>query len=102
MKAGTATKLILNTITTSAMVLLGKSYGNLMVDLTASNEKLRDRSARIVCELTGIGREAAEARLTACDGELKTAIVAELRGVDAVEARRLLETAEGHLRTALR
>lgn len=101
MKAGTATKLVLNTITTSVMVLLGKTFRNLMVDLTASNEKLRDRSARIVCELTGVDRAQAEDRLVACDGELKTAIVSESRGVTADEARRLLESSDGHLRTAL-
>lgn len=101
MKAGTATKLVLNTITTSVMVLLGKSFGNLMVDLTASNEKLRDRSARIVCELTGVDLAQAEARLAACDGELKTAIVSQSLDVAADEARRLLNSADGHLRTAL-
>lgn len=101
MKAGTATKLVLNTITTSVMVLLGKSYGNLMVDLTASNEKLRDRSARIVSELTGVGRARAETRLEACDGELKTAIVAESLGISAVEARERLANSEGHLRSAM-
>ena len=101
MKAGTATKLVLNTITTSVMVLLGKSFGNLMVDLTASNEKLCDRSIRIVCELTGISRVQAETQLAQCDGELKTAIIAETRQVSAVEARQLLAESDGHLRRAM-
>ena len=101
MKAGTATKMVLNTITTSVMVLLGKSFGNLMVDLTASNEKLKDRSVRIVCELTGVDREAAEALLAKCDGELKSAIVAQSRDVTAEEARNLLEQSHGHLRSAM-
>lgn len=101
MKAGTATKMVLNTITTSAMVLLGKSYGNLMVDLTASNEKLRDRSTRIVRELTGVGQAQAETRLRMCGGELKTAIVSELKGISADDAREQLAKTGGHLRAAL-
>ncbi len=101
MKAGTATKLVLNTITTGAMVLLGKTYGNLMVDLRASNSKLRDRSARIVSEFTGVSRAEAEAVLSRCGGQLKTAIVSQLRSVDAAAANRLLELAQGQLRVAL-
>lgn len=102
MKAGTATKMVLNTITTSAMVLMGKTFGNLMVDLTASNEKLRDRSARIVSELTGVDRAQAETRLGMCGGELKTAIVSELQGISADEARQRLARSGGHLRAAMR
>ena len=101
MKAGTATKLVLNTITTAAMVLLGKSYGNLMVDLSATNSKLKDRSARIVCRLTGVNRLEAEQVLAACDGDLKTAIVSQQLGVEPQEARRRLEAGNGHLRQAL-
>jgi len=102
MKAGTATKMVLNTITTSAMVLLGKTFGNLMVDLTASNEKLRNRSVRIVSELTGVDQAQAVTRLQMCDGELKTAIVSELQGVSSDEARKRLAESGGHLRAALR
>ncbi len=101
MKAGTATKLVLNTITTGAMVLLGKTYGNLMVDLRASNSKLRDRSARIVCEFTGATLAEAEDVLARCGGQLKTAIVSQLRSLDADSATRLLDRAKGQLRVAL-
>src|SRR5207249_11094442 len=76
LKAGTATKLVLNMLTTGAMVLLGKTYGNLMVDLKATNHKLMPRSRRIVADLTGLSEAAAEQQLARCGGELKTAIVA--------------------------
>src|SRR5438067_13759215 len=66
LKAGTATKLVLNTLTTGAMVRLGKVYGNLMVDLRATNEKLRVRTNRIVRQLTGLGRDEADALLDRC------------------------------------
>ena len=102
MKAGTATKLVLNMLTTGAMVRLGKTYGNLMVDLTATNTKLKERSKRIVAELTGLDHAAARKLLDACGGEVKTAIVAHCREVDAAAARELLATAEGHLRQALK
>ena len=78
MKAGTATKLALNMITTTAMIRLGKTYGNLMVDLQASNVKLRDRARRIVEDITGLPREEAQRLLDEC-GDAKTAIVAGLR-----------------------
>lgn len=99
MKAGTATKLILNTITTSAMILLGKTYGNLMVDLLATNEKLADRSERIVMETTNRTRDEARAVLAAAGGEVKTAIVMARLGLDADAARQRLAAAHGHLRT---
>ena len=101
LKAGTATKMVLNMLSTGAMVRLGKTYGNLMVDLRAVNAKLIARSQRIVSELTGLDAAAAEALLAECDGELKTAIVAQQRGVPPHDARRLLAEAEGHLRRAL-
>jgi N-acetylmuramic acid 6-phosphate etherase len=101
LKAGTATKMVLNMITTGAMVLLGKTYGNLMVDLRATNSKLIDRTRRIVMMLTGLSRDESESLLARCDGELKTAIVAERSNVDPEEARRRLDEAEGHLRRAL-
>jgi N-acetylmuramic acid 6-phosphate etherase len=101
LKAGTATKMVLNMITTGAMVLLGKTYGNLMVDLRATNTKLRDRSRRILGALTSLSDSDAQAQLDLCNGELKTAIVAALRGVTADEARRLLARSGGHLRPAL-
>ncbi|MGB2819334.1 MAG: N-acetylmuramic acid 6-phosphate etherase, partial [Phycisphaerae bacterium] len=101
MKAGTATKLVLNTLTTAAMIRLGKVYGNLMVDLKATNAKLRDRSERIVMELTGLTRRRARRLLVEAGGEVKTAIVMHARGVGGREARRLLADAEGSLRGAI-
>ncbi len=98
MKAGTATKLVLNTITTSAMIRLGKVYGNLMVDLRAWNQKLRDRSERIVMETTSLPRPAARAAIDAAGGEVKLAIVMARMQVDAGEAARLLEQHGGRLR----
>ena len=101
LKAGTATKLVLNTLTTGAMVLLGKTYGNLMVDLRATNSKLVARTRRIVAQLTGITDEEAEQVLDRCGGELKTAVVAHRHGISAEEARRRLREAQGQLRAAL-
>jgi N-acetylmuramic acid 6-phosphate etherase len=98
MKAGTATKLVLNTLTTGAMIRLGKIYGNLMVDLRAWNEKLVDRSQRIVMETTGLDRGAARKVIDAADGQVKTAIVMARRGVSKDEAERLLSQHAGRLR----
>jgi N-acetylmuramic acid 6-phosphate etherase len=99
MKAGTATKLVLNTLTTAAMIRLGKTYGNLMVDLRAWNDKLIDRSERIVMETTGLPRTEARGVIDAADGKVKTAIVMARRKVSRDEAERLLEEHEGHLRS---
>ena len=101
MKAGTATKLALNTVTTGAMVRLGKTYGNLMVDLKAWNDKLTDRSERIVMETTGSDRAAARAALETAEGGVKTAIVMVKLGVGRGEAERLIETHLGRLRELL-
>jgi len=101
MKAGTATKLVLNTLTTAAMIRLGKVYGNLMVDLGATNAKLRDRSERIVAELTGLSRPKARSLLKRAGGLVKVAIVMHGRGVGAAEARRILERSDGLLRRAI-
>jgi N-acetylmuramic acid 6-phosphate etherase len=101
LKAGTATKLVLNTISTLAMVQLGKVYQNLMVDLRASNQKLWDRGARIVATITGIGRDEAAQLLRRADGHVKAAVVMHARAVDLAEARRLLEHAGGRLRDAM-
>jgi N-acetylmuramic acid 6-phosphate etherase len=98
MKAGTATKLVLNTLTTGAMIRLGKTYGNLMVDLRAWNDKLIDRSQRIVMETTGLGRDEARDVIKAADGKVKTAIVMARRKVSRDEAEHLLEQHEGRLR----
>ena len=101
LKAGTATKLVLNMLTTGTMVQLGKTYGNLMVDLKATNSKLVARARRMVATLTGLSEQEAEEQLARCDGELKTAIVALKHGVSAAVARKLLERAGGQLRGAL-
>lgn len=101
LKAGTATKLVLNSLTTAAMVRLGKTYGNLMVDLRATNDKLQQRALRILRELTGVDRQAASDLLQQCDGELKTAIVAQQHGLSPEAARARLTRAEGRLRQAL-
>jgi N-acetylmuramic acid 6-phosphate etherase len=98
MKAGTATKLVLNTVTTGAMVRLGKVYGNLMVDLRAWNAKLVDRAERIVMETTGADRAAARAAIEAAEGGVKRAIVMLRRGVGREEADRLLAESAGFLR----
>jgi N-acetylmuramic acid 6-phosphate etherase len=101
LKAGTATKLVLNMLSTGAMVGLGKTFGNLMVDLRATNSKLRARTNRILRTLTGLPREAAANLLRRCDGELKTALVVQLGAVGPEEARRRLADAGGLVRPAL-
>ncbi|MFE1438255.1 N-acetylmuramic acid 6-phosphate etherase [Streptomyces sp. NPDC058739] len=101
LKAGTAQKLVLNMISTITMIRLGKTYGNLMVDVRASNDKLRARSRRIVALATGAADEEIETALAATDGEVKNAILTVLAGVDGPTAARLLEESGGHLRAAL-
>ena len=98
MKAGTATKLVLNSLTTGAMIRIGKTYGNLMVDLRAWNEKLVDRSQRIVMEAAGVDRSTARSAIEDAQGSVKTAIVMARRGVARVEAERLLLEHAGRLR----
>ncbi|MER5630262.1 N-acetylmuramic acid 6-phosphate etherase [Streptomyces nitrosporeus] len=101
LKAGTAQKLVLNMISTITMIRLGKTYGNLMVDVRASNEKLRARSRRIVSLATGASDEEIEAALAATDGEVKNAVLTILGGVDGPTAATLLAESDGHLRAAL-
>jgi N-acetylmuramic acid 6-phosphate etherase len=98
LKAGTATKLVLNMITTGAMIRLGKTYGNLMVDLQATNAKLRARGERMVAEVCRIGREDARAVLDAAGGSVKTAIVMRALGLGREEAERRLADAGGAIR----
>ena len=98
LKAGTATKMVLNMITTGAMIRIGKTYGNLMVDLKATNEKLKDRSERIVAEVCGVSREEARALLAAADRRVKTAIVMYKLGVDRAAAEQALAAAGGTIR----
>ena len=101
LKAGTATKLVLNQITTLAMVQLGKVYENLMVDLRCTNQKLWDRGARIVATLTGLNREKSLEILKHADGRVKVAIVMERRKISAGEAQKLLDAQGGILRKVL-
>lgn len=101
LKSGTSQKLVLNMISTAAMVRLGKVYGNLMVDVAPNNTKLIDRAERIVIAATGCDRERARAALRAADGHAKTAIVMVVRGVDAARAREALAAADGFVRTAI-
>jgi N-acetylmuramic acid 6-phosphate etherase len=101
MKAGTATKLVLNTLSTGAMVRLGKTYGNLMVDLRAWNAKLEDRSQRILMEVAGVDRAGAARLLERADGRVKLALVMAATGADVPEAERRLVEHDGHLRPLL-
>ncbi len=101
LKAGTAQKMVLNMLSTGVMVLLGKTFGNCMVDMRASNAKLQDRSVRIVTTLTKLEDREARELLRACDGELKVAIVAALASIDPGEARARLSSSGGIVRQAL-
>jgi N-acetylmuramic acid 6-phosphate etherase len=98
LKAGTATKMILNMITTGAMIRIGKTFGNLMVDLRATNLKLKDRSERIMVEVCGVSREEARTLLEAAGGSVKTAIVMQKLGVDRAAADAALERGGGVIR----
>ena len=101
MKAGTATKLVLNTLTTGAMIKLGKVFGNLMVDLKATNEKLRDRSIRIIMEMTDLSRSGARRLLARAQGKVKAAIVMHFRRTDLAGALKILDENEQFLRKAI-
>ena len=101
MKAGTATKLVLNTISTGAMIRLGRAYGNLMVDLKAVSDKLRDRGERIVMECCGVDRVAARAAIDAAGGSVKLAIVMVRTGTGRTEAEQALAAAGGFVRRAV-
>jgi N-acetylmuramic acid 6-phosphate etherase len=102
LKAGTAQKLVLNTISTVSMIRLGKTFDDLMVDVRASNEKLEARARRIVSLSTGATPEQAGQALEAADGSAKVAIVSLLGGLDVDSARRRLDESNGNIRTALR
>ncbi|AOW93994.1 N-acetylmuramic acid 6-phosphate etherase [Rhodococcus sp. WMMA185] len=101
MKAGTAQKLVLNTLTTASMIRLGKTYDNLMVDVQATNDKLRSRAQRIVVEATGVSPDVAADTLAAAGGHVKTAIVALLAEIDVAEARNRLAACAGRVRNAV-
>ncbi len=101
LKAGTAQKLVLNTISTVTMIRLGKTYGDLMVDVAGTNEKLRARARSAVLEATGASDDEVDAALEAAGGSAKVAIVSLLAGVDAAAARESLDRANGNIRVAL-
>jgi N-acetylmuramic acid 6-phosphate etherase len=101
LKAGTATKMVLNMLTTGAMVRIGKTLGDRMIDLRPSNEKLRIRTRRLLRELAGVDDEAARAFLHACGGELKPALVCALSGATPDESRDLLAAHGGQVRAAV-
>jgi N-acetylmuramic acid 6-phosphate etherase len=101
LKAGSAQKIALNTISTAVMVILGKVYDNLMVDVVASNRKLRDRALRLVRTIANVSEERARELLAAAGGRVKVAVVMERRGVDAARAERLLDEQRGSLRPLL-
>ena len=101
MKAGTATKLVLNMLTTASMIKLGKVYGNMMVDLQMTSKKLEERSKRTVMMITGLGYEEAEEYLQKAGGHVKTALVMILAGVSAREAKKRLDNADGFVRQAI-
>lgn len=101
LKAGTAQKIVLNTLSTLAMVRIGKTFGDLMVDVRATNDKLRDRARRIVADATGARDAAVDEALAAATGDVKVAIVMLLSGVSADLARRRLGARDGAVRAAL-
>lgn len=100
LRAGTATKLVLNMLSTCAMVKLGKVYSNLMVDVQPRNAKLRQRALRIVMEATGVEAAQAHSLLDQADWQVKTAVVMGLTNIDAVEATRRLAASQGRVREA--
>ena len=102
MKAGTAQKLVLNMLTTASMIKMGKVYGNLMVDVQATNKKLVERSKRIVCLATGVSREKAEAAIVEAEGSVKVAVTLLLIDRSAAEAQELLLQAGGSVSQALK
>ncbi len=101
MKAGTAQKLVLNALSTTVMIRLGKTFGNLLIEMQTTNEKLRGRAARIVAAATGVDAAQGRRLLEAADGEIKTAILIGRTGLDAAAARSRLQAAGGNLRRAL-
>ena len=101
MKAGTATKLVLNMLTTAAMIRMGKIYGNMMVDLQMNSRKLEERSKRTVMMVTGLDYKAASAVLESANGHVKTALVMILAGVNASDAQQYLQENDGFVRKAI-
>ena len=101
LKAGTATKMALNIISTSVMIKLGKVYGNRMIDLSVSNDKLMDRAISILFDIGSVDKETAVQLLKNTNGSVKLSLLIALTGMDVVEAKQLLDDSKGNLRTAL-
>ena len=101
LKAGTATKMALNIISTSVMIKLGKVYGNRMIDLSVSNDKLMDRAISILFDIGSVDKETAVQLLKKTNGSVKLSLLIALTGMDVVEAKQLLDHSKGNLRTAL-
>ena len=101
LKAGTATKMALNIISTSVMINLGKVYGNRMIDLSVSNDKLMDRAISILFDIGSVDKETAVQLLKKTNGSVKLSLLIALTGMDVVEAKQLLDDSKGNLRTAL-
>ena len=101
LKAGTATKMALNIISTSVMIKLGKVYGNRMIDLSVSNDKLMDRAISILFDIGSVDKETAVQLLNKTNGSVKLSLLIALTGMDVVEAKQLLDDSKGNLRTAL-
>jgi N-acetylmuramic acid 6-phosphate etherase len=101
LKSGTAQKLVLNMLSTGSMIKLGKTYGNLMVDVQPTNEKLRVRAVRIVAEATGLPSDDARAALAAANGDVKATIVSTLTGMSPQEARTRIDDAGGRIRSVI-
>jgi N-acetylmuramic acid 6-phosphate etherase len=102
MKSGTAQKLILNMLTTASMIRLGKTFGNVMVDLQLTNAKLKERAKKIIMSLADVSYDDAEKALTDCEGSVKTALVMLISGVSATKARKTLEESDGFIKAALK
>lgn len=101
MKSGTAQKLVLNMLTTASMIKIGKTYGNIMVDVQPTNDKLRERSKKIVMEITGVDYHIAETVLGQCEFQVKIALVMIMKNIDTNTANELLKKSNGNVRIAL-
>ena len=101
MKSGTAQKLVLNMLTTASMILIGKTYGNIMIDLQLTNAKLKERAKRTIMSITGISYQLAEKYLLESGGHVKTALVMILADVDAEKAKKMLEESGGFIKKAI-
>ena len=101
LKAGTATKMVLNIISTSIMIKLGKVYGNRMIDLSVTNQKLIERAIGILFDIGSVNKETALQLLKKTNGSVKLSLLIALSGLDVINAKQLLDDSKGNLRTAL-